>query len=228
MANVLALLRDMQLHPIVDHFTIALLFVAVLIDLIASVFPSRAWLRYMALTLMVLGAIATAASWATGGYLQPQWVFKTAPPAAKAILHRHAELGEVLMYVFAVLAIWRILLEGFNFMAGSRWIYLIVAIVAICVIGYQGHLGGELVYDYGVGTQLLRATPTPAPTPSESGAETSPGALATVTVPTATPTATPAAPATASPAASPSASATAKPAASPEQLPAAAPTAATL
>jgi uncharacterized membrane protein len=233
MANILEMLRGMQLHPIADHFTIALLIVAVFIDLVASVFSSRAWLRYMALTLMVMGALATAASWATGGELQPQWVFKTLPPAAKALMHRHAELGEVLMYVFAALAIWRILIESLSFVAGTRWLYLIVAIIAVAVIGYQGHLGGELVYDYGVGTALLHTSATA--TPAESGAAASPGAIPTVTVPSPTPTpisAPPAAPAAASPATSPAASpeakASARPEASPKPSPSAKPTGATL
>jgi uncharacterized membrane protein len=230
MANVLELLRGMQLHPIADHFTIALLIVAVFIDVIASLLPSRAWLRYMALTLMVMGALATAASWITGGELQPEWVFKTIPPAAKALMHRHAELGDVLVYVFGALAIWRILIESLTFMAGTRGIYLLVAIIAVGVIGYQGHLGGELVYDYGVGTAPLHASATP--TPAQPGAETSPGAIPTVTVPSPTPTATPepAAAASSAPssAASPEAKESAKPAESPKPAPAAKPTAAAL
>jgi uncharacterized membrane protein len=227
MANVLELLRGMQLHPIADHFTIALLIVAVFIDVIASLLPTRAWLRYMALTLMVMGALAAAASWATGGELQPEWVFKTVPPAAKALMHRHAELGEVLMYVFGVIAVWRILIESLSFMAGTRWLYLLVAIVAVVVLGYQGSIGGELVYHYGVGTQLVHATATP--TPAESGAEASPGAIPTVTVPTATPTATPVSmPPAASPAASPEAKESAGAAESPSPSPAARPTGASL
>jgi uncharacterized membrane protein len=229
MANVLELLKGMQLHPIADHFTIALLTVAVFIDLVASIFSSRAWLRYMALTLMVMGALATGASWITGGELQPEWVFKTVPPAAKALMHRHAELGEALVYVFAVLAIWRILVESLASMARTRWLYLIVAIIAICVIGYQGHLGGELVYDYGIGTELLHATP--APSPAESGATPSPTAIPTVTVPSATPLATPVPPAAstaASPAASPGAKESARPDESPKPSPAAKPTGASL
>jgi uncharacterized membrane protein len=220
MANVLELLTRMQLHPVADHFTIALLIVAVFIDVIASLLPTRAWLRYMALTLMVMGALAAAASWVTGGELQPEWVFKTVPPAAKALMHRHAELGEVLMYVFGVIAVWRILIESLSFMAGTRWLYMLVAIIAVVVLGYQGSIGGELVYDYGIGTQLVHATATP--TPAESGATPSPGEIPTVTVPSATPTATPeppAASAAASPAASPEAQESAQPEESPKPAP---------
>ncbi len=206
MANVLAWLTTLQLHPIADHFTIALLFAAIFIDLIASLAPTRAWLRYMALTLIVMGAVATAASWVTGGTLQPRWVFKTIPPAAKVLMHHHAELGDILIYVFGVLALWRILIESVTFMARSRAIYLIVAIVAVGVIGYQGHLGGELVYDYGVGTALLQSTATP--TPAESAGTMNPASIPTVTVPSPMPTAMPST--------APSPAASAKPSDSPK------------
>ena len=66
MDAVVHFLQPLDLHPVIDHFTVALLMVGVLIDLIASLFPVRAWLRYMALTLMVLGAISAGASYATG------------------------------------------------------------------------------------------------------------------------------------------------------------------
>ncbi|HVA79743.1 MAG TPA: DUF2231 domain-containing protein [Candidatus Binataceae bacterium] len=181
MVNVLAWLKTLQLHPDADHFTIALLIVAVFIDLIASLAPARMWLRYMALTLMVLGAVATAVSWVTGGLLQPGWVFKAIPPEAKALMHRHARLGYILIYVFAALAIWRILIQALNLMARTRTIYLIVAVIAVGVICYQGHLGGTLVYDYGVGTAPLHVTATP--TPAVSTGLMNPASIPTVTVP---------------------------------------------
>ena len=184
MANVLAWLTSMQLHPVVDHFSIALIIVGVIVDLVASLVPSRIWPRYMALTLMILGAIAAAGSWVTGGKLQPEWVWKTIPLAAKPVMHRHAELGEILMYAAAVLALWRILLQGLAGMVRTRAVYLIVAVIAVFAICYQGHLGGELVYTYGVGTEPQRAEAAPSP-----GALVSPTPIPSVAVPTVLPSA---------------------------------------
>ena len=163
MANVLAWITSLQIHPVVDHFSIALIVVAVIIDLAATLVPNRIWMRYMALTLMILGAIAVAGSWVTGGKLQPEWVWKTIPPVAKPLMHRHAQLGDILMYVFGVLALWRILIQGLTAMVRTRVIYLVVALIAVVAICYQGHLGGELVYDYGVGTTPQRAEAAPSP-----------------------------------------------------------------
>jgi uncharacterized membrane protein len=205
MDQVVKILQPYQLHPMADHFSVALLFVAVLIDLVASMSPTRIWLRYTALTLMILGALAAGASFLTGD-IEADRIWNALGQPARDVLNRHAQLGEYLAITFGVLAVWRIMIQGFGFMAGSRAIYLIVAILAIATLGYSAHLGGVLVYDYGAGTALMAAAPVPSEGASPAS-ETSPaGPLPTVTVPTALATATPMvtiAPPAASPAGAP-------------------------
>ena len=203
-------LTPLDLHPVIDHFTVALLMVGVLIDLIASLFPVRAWLRYMALTLMVLGALSAGSSYATGD-LEAGRIWNALSEPAKAVLHRHAFLAQIAAIVFGVLALWRILIEGISAFAGTRPVYLIVAFIAVCGLGYVGHLGGVLVYTYGAGTQLMAAeqSATPAGTPSAPPAMPMP--LPTVSVPTPEPSAGP--PAASAP--TPAPSQTSSPAPSP-------------
>jgi uncharacterized membrane protein len=188
MDGVVHFLQPLDLHPVADHFTVALLMVGVLIDLIASLFPLRAWLRYMALTLMVLGALAAGSSYATGD-MEAGRIWNALSDPAKAVLHRHAFLAEIAAIVFGVLALWRVLIEGIGVFAKTRPVYLIVALIAVGGLGYVGHLGGVLVYTYGAGTQLMAAeqSATPAGTPSPSSAMP----LPTVSVPTPEPSAGP-------------------------------------
>jgi uncharacterized membrane protein len=196
MDAVVKFLQPYQLHPIVDHFSMALLIVAVLIDLVASSAPNRIWLRYTALLLMILGAIAAGGSYFTGD-MEADRIWNALGQPAREVLGRHAKLGEYLAIIFGVLAVWRIMIQGFGFMAGSRGIYLIFALVAIVLLGYQGHLGGVLVFDYGAGTALMAAAPVPSEAASPESAPTSSGPIPTVSVPTPQPTASapPAAPA---------------------------------
>jgi uncharacterized membrane protein len=217
MDAVVHFLQPLDLHPVVDHFTVALLMVGVLIDLIASLFPLRAWLRYMALTLMVLGAIAAGSSYATGD-MEAGRIWNALGDPAKAVLHRHAFLAEIAAIVFAVLALWRLLIEGLGVFARTRPVYLIIAFIAVCGLGYVGHLGGVLVYTYGAGTQLMAAeqSATPAQTPSASSAMPAP--LPTVSVPTPAPSAGP------PPASEPSMLGSPTPAPSQSSSPAASPT----
>lgn len=205
MDQVVKILQPYQLHPVADHFSVALLFVAVLIDLVASMSPTRIWLRYTALTLMILGALAAGASFATGD-MEADRIWNALGQPARDVLHRHAQLGQYLAITFGVLAIWRIMIQAFGFMAGSRAIYLIVAILAIATLGYSAHLGGVLVYDYGAGTALMASAPVPAEGASPASEASPAGPIPTVTVPTAVATATPMvtiAPPAASPASAP-------------------------
>jgi uncharacterized membrane protein len=210
MDAVVKFLQPFQLHPVVDHFTVGLLFTAVIIDLFGSLAPQRVWIRYTALTLMVLGACAAGSSFATGD-MEADRIWNALGPPAKEVLKTHAELGEWMAITFGVLALWRILIQAVGFMAGSRGIYLIVAIIAAATLGYTGHLGGELVYEYGAGTALMASAPVPSEAASPSSAPTSAGPIPTVTVPTSNPTPTAAPPAPPAPPPAASASAAAAP-----------------
>lgn len=187
-------LKAMQLHPFVDHFTVALIVIGVLTDLVASLFSSRQWMRYMALSLMILGAGAAACSNLTGGW-EADRVWKYLQGPAKDVLHTHAQLGDILPWVFAGLALWRLGVEFIGFLHGSRPLYLIAAVLGLIAIIYQGYKGGELVYDYGVGTSLMptpgAAAPVEAAPPPEAAAPTPSVAPAT---PLPTPTVAPATP----------------------------------
>ncbi len=203
MENIEKLLKNWQLHPVADHFSIALLVVAVLVDVAALIFSERLWLRYTALTLMILGAGAAAASFGTGD-IEGDRIWDMVSGPAKDVLKLHAQVGYYLMIAFAVLALWRILIQAFNFMDRTRQIYLAFALVAVGVLLYQGHLGGQLVYTYGVGTGAMapgahNAAAAETPAAVESAAPLVPTAIPTVYVPTAAPTATATEPPTTTP-----------------------------
>ncbi len=221
MDSVVKFLEPYQLHPVVDHFTVALLIVAVLIDLVASATPTRIWLRYTALLLMILGALAAGGSYFTGG-MEGDRIWKALGDPAKEVLKRHDDLGMYLAITFGILALWRIMLQAFGFMAGSRAIYLIVALLAIVALGYQGYLGGVLVYDYGAGTALMASAPVPSEGASPAAEPSSAGPIPTVSVPTPVATATPAMTIAPPPATSPSSMATPVPTIQPSAAPSAA------
>jgi uncharacterized membrane protein len=222
MQPIVATLKTWQLHPFVDHFTVALILIGIVTDLAASLIPTRMWIRYMALTLMILGAAGAWGSNVTGGW-DAHRVWDAVQGPGKAILQRHAELGDYLPWVFLVLALWRIGVQFAGFIAASRPIYLLLAVIAGGAIIYQGRLGGELVYDYGVGTALLpgassvstRIAPNAAPTAEVP--PPAPASIPTVFVPpsaSATPAITPPPAAEPAPTQSPTPSPSATPMAS--------------
>ncbi len=208
MDNIVKLITNWQLHPVIDHFSIALLVVAVLIDIVALIFSQRLSLRHTALTLIIIGAIAAAASYGTGD-IEGDRVWNLVNGKARDVLKLHAQLGYYLMIVFAVLALWRILIELLGFMQATRQIYLALAVIAVAALLYQGSLGGELVYTYGVGTGqmaagALKAIAVETPEAAQS-APSAPSPIPTVYVPTSMATAAESAAPTPEPSPSPSA-----------------------
>src|SRR5579871_4402833 len=163
---------DYHLHPIVDHFTIALLVFGVAMELIAgaaaviarSASPLTAFairLRTSSLPLMIGGAASAVLSRLTGD-IEADRLWETMPPGAQRIVAApdgvrsylsHAALGEYLMYSFLALAGWRLLMEFSPRLIRWRAAFLIAAALAACGLLYQGKTGGELVYRHGVGME---------------------------------------------------------------------------
>jgi uncharacterized membrane protein len=154
-----------HLHPIIDHFIIALLATEVLADLLASLCfaPLRHRREFLArwhdrrrvtgLQLLVAGALAAMLSRFTGER-EAERLWDTMSPVAQQLLWSdagagrflsHAMLGTYLMYAFLVLAAWRVLQEISRLAGRTRPLYLAVALMGMVALLYQGKTGGELV-----------------------------------------------------------------------------------
>ena len=170
------LVSTYHLHPIVDHFTIALLTFGIAAEIFsaAAILLSRGqpgllavWgqkLRSTSLLLMIGGAGASILSYFTGD-AEADRLWDTMSPAAQQILSSstgardylsHAVLGQYLMYAFLILAAWRVMLELSRRVERTRIAFLLVAIVAAGALLYQGKTGGELVYEHGAGVSSAK------------------------------------------------------------------------
>jgi len=167
-----------HLHPIIDHFTIALLSIGVLVDIAGSALTGSLGDRWPSLTglgvrlraaapvLLIPGAISALFSRLTGE-IEADRIWDALSPGAQQILFSdaglapflsHAELGSYLMYVFGALAAWRVLLEVWTKLKGTQLVYFTFAFIALCALLYQGKTGGELVYEHAAGTSRLDIT----------------------------------------------------------------------
>src|SRR5260370_40053879 len=126
------LVSTYHLHPIVDHFTIALLTFGIAAEILAAAANlfsrgradfASVWsrkLRATSLILMIGGAAASVLSYFTGD-AEADRLWDTMSPAAQQILSSssggleylsHAVLGQYLMYAVLILAVLRVMLEG--------------------------------------------------------------------------------------------------------------------
>src|SRR5579863_10301355 len=171
------LVSTYHLHPIVDHFTIALLTFGIAAEILAAaaILLSRGRpgfasicgqkLRSTSLILMIGGAAASVLSYFSGD-AEADRLWDTMSPAAQQILSSsngaaaylsHAMLGQYLMYAFLILAAWRVMLEWSSQFARTRIAFLVVSVIAAGALLYQGKTGGELVYEHAVGASSVAA-----------------------------------------------------------------------
>ena len=129
-----------HLHPILVHFTTALLPVSFFSDIVGK-FTDRYFLTPAAWWMLLYGAIATPLT-ALAGWMWATDIEKLTGGKPGATLTTHEWLGISLMFGFLFLAIWR----GRIFMLAKKpgIIYLAFAAIVVVVLMYQGYLGGEM------------------------------------------------------------------------------------
>lgn len=158
------------IHPMVLHFPIVLLYLAVLVEVMRYVmgkahdsFYQRAGFWVLTLSLFAIaGAAAT-------GILSEQYVRFT--PQTEAILSAH-QRDAVLTGVFAIAA-WIVrVFTRFHGERRDRWslfktgrgrstvLSSLLVLAAMIMVSITGSLGGTMVYHYGVGTPSTLKTTT--------------------------------------------------------------------
>ena len=125
-----------HIHPVLVHFSTALLPVS-----LSSDFIGKYW-RYRSLTsagwwMLLYGALATPLTAIAG------WLWATnigSMPGSTLSLHKW--LGVLLTICFAAMAVWRGRIFLMERKPGS--LYLACAALAVAAIFYQGYLGGKM------------------------------------------------------------------------------------
>lgn len=135
-------------HPLLVHFPIALLFLSVAADFVAF-FSNSASLRdtgWWALIGAALGGVVTVAA---GLYDMSRAPLEE---DVHHLVHQHMKVGLTLLAAIIGLTLWRWTVYTQPGRAVSA-IYLDVALLTMGLAGFQGWLGGELVYSHGVFVQ---------------------------------------------------------------------------
>jgi uncharacterized membrane protein len=143
-----------NLHPLIVHFPIALLFVAALIDTIGLVFKNQAMWKNTAFILYVLGALAAVAAFFTGKAAGDSVFLAT---EANALLTNHADMAQWVMYFFGGYALIRAVtyfakLEG---RMGIRFVVYLVGLGGLVLVWMTAERGAQMVFQHGVGVQAV-------------------------------------------------------------------------
>jgi len=155
-----------NLHPLIVHFPIALLFTAALVDTLGMIMRSDDFLRKGAFSLYLLGGLAVVVTWFTGKEAADSVFLAT---DANALLTEHADLGDYMLYFFGAYVLIRLLmfslsLESRTSLRGLVWL---IGLGGIGLTWFTAEHGAELVFKYGAGVQAV-STETPVFTAPDS------------------------------------------------------------
>src|SRR5690606_30568038 len=143
-----------NIHPIIVHFPLVLLIIAVLFDLAGLALTKFDWIKKSALLLYFLGTIAAAIAFITGNEASN---IIDIPANAFSAVNEHADWAEITLWFFSIYTIVRL---SFAIFFKSLKKVFVVPIVLVGIFGiyflYQtgGH-GAQLVFGYGLGTGNL-------------------------------------------------------------------------
>jgi len=151
-------LRDFALpnvHAAVIHFPVALLLTAFLFDLGCLFLRRQTWMDRVASALYVLGTCLAGVAYLTGQKAsEAMWAMSAAGQGSMA---DHEHLALVALVVFAALTPFRLFVTWLGrddrqiHIGLWRLLALVAALVAQLLLVVTAHLGGVLVYRYGMG-----------------------------------------------------------------------------
>jgi uncharacterized membrane protein len=135
-----------SIHPLFVHFPIALLLTAAGLDVLA-VLLRRSAIHQIALWNLALGSLAAGVAVWTG--LQAAEIAKHGFEIHK-VMEKHEQLGIAAAVLAGVAALARILLRHRTY-GWVRGASLAIMLGLAGLVIYTAHLGGRLVYEFGVG-----------------------------------------------------------------------------
>lgn len=134
-------LRLQELHPTLVHLPLALLPLAVGSEILGAVTDRPVFRTFgrRAITLAAAGAVGAAVT----GLIAGEEV--NVEGEARDMLQTHRNLNAVATVVAITMAFWR------HRIRKADAAYLAAGVAGIGVVTYTGYLGGQLVYEHGVG-----------------------------------------------------------------------------
>lgn len=144
------------IHPMVVHFTIAIVYLTGLAGMVGMFWrTSDVFFPKLYLLFVFLSILATLAAGIAGVISESYLV--TIPHAVQPMLHTHKSYGEltgvalVIAFCLQVWHWWRTK-PGWSVSVLS----LLFSIVAVVLVSMAGHLGGMMVYHHGLGVSLSK------------------------------------------------------------------------
>ena len=146
-----------KLHPLVIHFPIAFFLLFIILE-ITNIFIRNIPLKKISLFVLFLGLIGGISSVLTGNLsFQVLQDNPTLTQMHLLIIEQHEYYASITVWYFFVILVYQIFLFLKNKNeVKKQYIFVIFAAVGIFLIYQTAKIGGKLVYEFGIGTDLLK------------------------------------------------------------------------
>jgi len=146
------------LHPLVVHFPIALLLLYTLFETTGVILKNET-LTKAAFLILILGVVSAIAAVLTGGQAEEIATHLRDKGIAfsQEVLETHEKFATIsVWYFFAILGLRTYFIVQKKFVGYIKIIFVVLALIGAYFILETGEHGGELVFKYGVGTDIIQ------------------------------------------------------------------------
>jgi uncharacterized membrane protein len=144
-----------NIHPYIVHFPIALLITYSVLEITGIIFKNE-FISKSALLILCFGLVSALAAVFTGNIASEQFKFWT--EESKALISEHQSFATYLTWFVFIIGCFRIYLvikKKFN--GVKKYLYIVLAMIVIFLVYETGIRGGNLVKNFGIGTELIKS-----------------------------------------------------------------------
>ena len=146
-----------DLHPVVVHFPVALFVLYCLFEILSLLMKNEN-LVISAHIILITGVITSIGAAVTGNQAAESVQILSAQGISipQHLIESHEDYATITMwYFFAILGFRTYFVIKKKFFERIKIIFVILSIVGSILIIETGRIGGVLVYEYGIGTEIL-------------------------------------------------------------------------
>jgi uncharacterized membrane protein len=144
-----------KIHPVIVHFPIALFAVYTVLEIIALFIKNESYSKIV-LLILGIGVLFSLLAVLTGNRAAEISKSLVSPGAAE-IIETHESFATITMFYYsAILFVKSYLIIKKKSSRLIKYSFLVLVLIGNIFIYLTGYYGGELVFKYGIGTQLMK------------------------------------------------------------------------